>query len=37
VDGTWTRSGYFTAYDIDWLNRDRYDDSRYDRDDDDRY
>lgn len=33
VDGTWTRSGYFTAYDIDWPDRDRYDD----RDDDERY
>lgn len=26
VDGTWTRSGYFTAYDIDWLERSRWDD-----------
>jgi hypothetical protein len=27
VDGTWSRSGYFTAYDIDWLDGDRrYDD-----------
>ncbi|HEX7831483.1 MAG TPA: hypothetical protein VF787_17640 [Thermoanaerobaculia bacterium] len=32
VDGTWTRNGYFTAYDIDWLDRDRFDDR-----DDDRY
>jgi hypothetical protein len=34
VDGTWSRTGLFTAYDIDWLDRDRY----ADRDDwDDRY
>jgi hypothetical protein len=33
VDGTWTRNGYFTAYDIDWPDRDRFND----RDDDDRY
>ncbi len=34
VDGTWTRAGYFTAYDIDWPEGNRYDDQydeRYER------